>query len=88
MTEKTTCTSYYVARCGDEVVDTPTGSSDGAGGIQTESNGFIAWFQTSLKPTEQCDDGNTVSGDGCSSTCQNEFSTPPTCNSVTVNPTS
>ena len=25
---------------------------------------------------EQCDDGNTVSGDGCSSTCQNESTTP------------
>ena len=23
-------------------------------------------------PTEQCDDGNTSSGDGCSNTCQNE----------------
>lgn len=22
---------------------------------------------------EQCDDGNTVSGDGCSSTCKTEF---------------
>jgi cysteine-rich repeat protein len=25
-----------------------------------------------VDPGEQCDDGNTVSGDGCSSTCQNE----------------
>lgn len=24
------------------------------------------------KPTEQCDDGNTLSGDGCSDTCQND----------------
>ncbi|HVU00417.1 MAG TPA: DUF4215 domain-containing protein [Polyangiaceae bacterium] len=26
-----------------------------------------------LQPDEQCDDGNTNSGDGCSSTCQNEI---------------
>jgi cysteine-rich repeat protein len=25
-----------------------------------------------VEPGEQCDDGNTVSGDGCSATCQNE----------------
>jgi cysteine-rich repeat protein len=29
-----------------------------------------------VEPGEQCDDGNTVSGDGCSSTCQLE---PPPC---------
>lgn len=28
---------------------------------------------------EQCDDGNTVDGDGCSSTCQIETPTPPEC---------
>ena len=27
---------------------------------------------------EECDDGNTVDGDGCSSTCQNETTPPPT----------
>ncbi|HEY2774700.1 MAG TPA: DUF4215 domain-containing protein [Candidatus Binatia bacterium] len=26
-----------------------------------------------VEPGEQCDDGNTVSGDGCNSTCQTEF---------------
>jgi cysteine-rich repeat protein len=26
---------------------------------------------------EQCDDGNAVSGDGCSSTCQTEYTAPP-----------
>jgi len=35
---------------------------------------------------EQCDDGNTVSGDGCSSTCQNENIGPPTCSGFTINP--
>jgi len=32
---------------------------------------------------EQCDDGNTVSGDGCSSTCQNEV-VGPTCGNGTI----
>lgn len=27
-------------------------------------------------PREQCDDGNTANGDGCSSTCQNEWTCP------------
>lgn len=30
-----------------------------------------------IETGEQCDDGNTVSGDGCSSTCQTEAVTPP-----------
>lgn len=30
-----------------------------------------------LELGEQCDDGNTVSGDGCSSTCQTEVAEPP-----------
>jgi cysteine-rich repeat protein len=29
-------------------------------------------------PPEQCDDGNTAAGDGCSPTCQTEMATPPT----------
>ncbi len=29
-----------------------------------------------IEPGEQCDDGNTISGDGCSSTCQNEVVLP------------
>lgn len=43
---------------------------------------------------EQCDDGNTVSGDGCSSTCQTEAAAPPTgggggvvAQNILVNPT-
>jgi len=30
-----------------------------------------------LEPGEQCDDGNRVNGDGCSSSCQKEIATPP-----------
>jgi cysteine-rich repeat protein len=36
------------------------------------------------QPTEQCDDGNTVSGDGCSSTCQTEVI--PICGDGVVTP--
>lgn len=38
-----------------------------------------------LDPGEQCDDGNTVSGDGCSSTCQLE-PPPPRCGDGHVDP--
>ncbi|HEX5095528.1 MAG TPA: DUF4215 domain-containing protein [Acidimicrobiia bacterium] len=34
-------------------------------------------------PVEQCDDGNTTSGDGCSSTCMTEMAVPPTAFRVT-----
>lgn len=34
--------------------------------------------ETLESPPEQCDDGNTTSGDGCSSTCQTEFVNFPT----------
>lgn len=30
-------------------------------------------------PVEECDDGNTVGGDGCSATCQEERCDPPSC---------
>lgn len=36
--------------------------------------------------SEQCDDGNMNSGDGCSNTCQTEVT--PVCNNLTVTPTS
>ncbi|MDP3734415.1 MAG: DUF4215 domain-containing protein, partial [Nanoarchaeota archaeon] len=42
-----------------------------------------------IEGSEQCDDGNTVSGDGCSSTCQSESPPPPppSVNAmITVNP--
>ncbi|MCA9610390.1 MAG: DUF4215 domain-containing protein [Myxococcales bacterium] len=35
-------------------------------------------LDTGATPPEECDDGNTTSGDGCSSTCQMEMSVPPT----------
>lgn len=38
-------------------------------------DGFV---DAGAAPVEQCDDGNTTNGDGCSSTCQAEVATPPT----------
>lgn len=29
LTKKTACTNYYLARCGDGILDKPTGSTDG-----------------------------------------------------------
>lgn len=47
-----------------------TGGGGGGGGGAVCGNHIV-------EAGEQCDDGNTVSGDGCSSTCQNE--TPAVC---------
>ena len=45
------------------------GDNDGAGDVCDDpacSNGF-------LEPGEECDDGNTTDGDGCSATCETEY---------------
>jgi len=58
VTWKTSCYTYYVARCGDNVIDKPTGSSDGNGGIQTASEWFLPWnAENTVSPNEVCDDG-------------------------------
>ena len=62
---KKACVTYYLGRCGDSVTDV-------AGVEIVTPEGPKTRHATSLIPTEQCDDGNRVSGDGCSSTCQNE----------------
>jgi cysteine-rich repeat protein len=36
------------------------------------------YLDAGATPAETCDDGNTTSGDGCSSTCTTESATPPT----------
>jgi cysteine-rich repeat protein len=38
-------------------------------------DGFV---DAGATPVEQCDDGNSMSGDGCSSTCTTEMAVPPT----------
>jgi cysteine-rich repeat protein len=50
---------------GDHVVMTVCGSGGGGGIGAVCGNGL-------LEPGEQCDDGNTISGDGCSATCEDE----------------
>ncbi|MFH1759087.1 MAG: DUF4215 domain-containing protein [Patescibacteria group bacterium] len=47
--------------------DTPVSAEDP---ISSCGNGICG--NSTPEPPEQCDDGNTVSGDGCSSTCTNE----------------
>ena len=37
-----------------------------------------SFIDVGRSPPEQCDDGNTSSGDGCSATCQTETAMPPT----------
>jgi len=57
ITEKTSCTHYYVARCGDGIIDKESWSSDGNGWIQTSNAWFIERHPRSIKPNEVCDDG-------------------------------
>jgi cysteine-rich repeat protein len=77
--------------CGDGVVN-GTEECDG-GGSETatcNTNCTTSRCGDSIVNTlagEQCDDGNQVNGDGCSSTCQIESTTPPppvTCGNGTV----
>jgi len=56
LTKKIACTSYYVARCGDSVIDKATGTTDGNWGIFTQWGTFLEWHPNSIKPNEICDD--------------------------------
>ncbi|MDD3262353.1 MAG: hypothetical protein PHR61_00750 [Candidatus Absconditabacteria bacterium] len=57
LTTKISCTNYYVARCGDGVIDKETGTSDGLGGLTNQLGTFLPWHGNSIKPNEICDDG-------------------------------
>ncbi|MBK7193667.1 MAG: DUF4215 domain-containing protein [Myxococcales bacterium] len=46
--------------------------------------GATACGNSVVEAGEQCDDGNTASGDGCSATCQAEGPPPPDCGNGTV----
>lgn len=41
------------------------------------------YTDTGAMPAEQCDDGGSTSGDGCSATCQTEMAVPPTAFRIT-----
>lgn len=56
LTTKISCTNYYVARCGDGVVDKETGTSDGNWWLTTQWWTFLPWHTISIKPNEACDD--------------------------------
>ena len=71
-------------------------SNAGYSGIQTcnvNCNGFNACVASErcgdgviqTAADEQCDDGNTASGDGCSSTCNNEITIDGICNNSIIN---
>lgn len=76
------CQNIYVAYCGDGVKDNGTANYYDGG---NSTNNFANY---ALNGGEQCDDGNTNNGDGCSSTCQTETINPPVCQyqQITQNP--
>lgn len=55
---KKACVSYYIARCGDWIIDKATWdlTSDGQWWIITTEDGFKSWHANSIKPNEVCDD--------------------------------
>ncbi len=82
LTRKTSCTNYYVARCGDGVTDKATGTTNGNGGIMTQGNVFLPWHALSIKPNEMCDDGTLNGTPGhCKADCtgMGAWSNAPSC---------
>ncbi len=61
VTQKTSCTNYFIARCGDGIIDKPTGTTDWNGWIVTENGEFVKWHTRSTGQNEVCDDG-TLNG--------------------------
>ena len=58
------CVLINLTYCGDGILQTP--NDEGVGGLQND--GY-----------EQCDDGNAIDGDGCSTSCQSEIISEPFC---------
>ncbi len=65
--------NYATVQPGDVHISLPVGPCCGDGVLETQG----CAQGPGIPPCEQCDDGNTVAGDGCSPTCQLECSTPP-----------
>lgn len=57
ITKKISCTNYYIARCGDGVIDKETWTTNGNWGLSPQWWGFLPWHPISIKPNEACDDG-------------------------------
>ena len=51
ITPKTSCTNYYIARCGDGIID-----DEDTDGIEVDGD-TINWHARSVEPNEVCDDG-------------------------------
>lgn len=51
LTPKTSCTNYYIARCGDGVID-----NEDTEGIEVDGD-MVERHSWSLEPNEVCDDG-------------------------------
>lgn len=84
------CHNFYIARCGDGVVDNKNkpgwANTDGKQGINS-TNGFIPWMNTNFTD-EVCDDGaNNGQAGYCNTTCTAAIPVPnPVCTSITLNP--
>mgnify|MGYP001558414324 CR=1 FL=1 len=69
------------------------GFADGSTGvpyilIRGEKVSPIRCGDTILDPTEECDDGNVLNGDGCSAACKIEIPTGPVCGNTITEPPS
>ncbi len=89
---KKSCTNYYLAYCGDGVVDKKDkniwSNKDGFWGIQTSYDWFIPWHPKSIIPDEECDNGknNWILWATCSIDCKKQafYPIPWICNSITT----
>ncbi|HVK89712.1 MAG TPA: DUF4215 domain-containing protein [Kofleriaceae bacterium] len=81
-----TCVNCQVARCGDNFVQTGVEQCDGSAGTKPAGHNEATcgtmgaqacrWVYCGngvLEGSEQCDDGNNTSGDGCAAACVREF---------------
>jgi len=76
--------TIVITVCGNGVVEVGESCDDGAnngqyGYCKTDCSGMGPHCGDGILQSnyEECDDGNTVSGDGCSSSCQTEAAAPP-----------
>ena len=71
--------AVFVIACGSNGTNGNGGVDGGSNGSGSNGSDSATCGNGVVDPGEQCDDGNTVSGDGCSSTCQLEGSAGQVC---------